>query len=346
MSKRKTLCGFTLVELLVVIAIIGILIGMLLPAVQQVREAARRTSCANNIRNIALSMHNYESAFQIFPVGAEAQFGPSLPQTNLLLSAFATTLPFIEQENLQNLIDKTQPWEQQTADVASTRIETFWCPSSSGNNPVDDPEFGALASALGLPIGQRFGASSYVLSKGLNFKWTNTPSALQDKGMFDLGLEVSFRNVIDGTSNTILIGEGATGPAWQVSEGQGSTGPAAVNNLGQQIEAFQAWIIPQPNSTTFKGKGLSARTSLFASTADPMNKNPVTETLIDDANFDGPQGATDSDGDATSNFRSDHPGGCNFAVTDGSVRFIRETIDAQTFADVSTIAGGEVASID
>ncbi len=343
MRSRRT--GFTLVELLVVIAIIGILIGMLLPAVQQVREAARRISCANNLRNIILSMHNYESSHMMFPMGAGAEFGTAMPNTNLFLSAFSTTLPFIEQENLQDLIDQTVPWEQQTAIVARTPVATFMCSSNVGENVEVDPEFGAVASALGLPIGDTFGTTTYVLSRGSNHRWCTQPTSIPNRGMFDLGLKVRFGAITDGTSNTIAIGEGATGGNWRVSEGQGSAGPPVTNNFGAEVRPFQAWIIPQPNSTIFKSQGLSARTSIFASTTDPMNKNPVTETLIDDSGFFGPVSANTSDGDATSNFRSNHPNGCNFAIADGSVQFLSSP-DVITYQAISTISGGEVESFE
>ena len=342
MSRRKN--GFTLVELLVVIAIIGILIGMLLPAVQKVREAARRISCANNMRNIVLAMLNYESGFMQFPMGAEADFGPSLPQTNLFMSAFSTTLPFIEQENLQNLIDFSRPWEQQTAAVASTPIGVFYCPSNVGDTTQRDVEFGFLASALGLPIGDTFGTSTYVLNKGANHRWCNAPGTLVNRGMFDLGMTVKISTVTDGTSNTFCIGEGATGGNWQICEGQGCTGPPAVGPTGE-IQAFQAWLIPQPNSTGFKSQGLPARSSLFASTADPMNKNPVTETLVDDSSFQGASGGTANDADSTSNFRSNHPGGCNFGMVDGSVQFLSDRTDPLIYQGLSTIQGQEVVSL-
>ncbi len=342
MNTKKQ--GFTLVELLVVIAIIGILIGMLLPAVQQVREAARRISCANNLKNIVLAMHNYEGSFKIFPQGSEARFGPALPNTNLYLSAFATTLPFIEQENLQNLIDQTRPWEQQTSLVASTPVNSFVCPSNNGENPVVDPEFGALSAGLGLPIGGTFSVTTYLLSKGANYRWCNQPASVIGKGMFDLGLRTGFRDITDGTSNTICLGEGATGSNWQISIGQGTSGPPALDASGQPVSAFQAWIVPQPNSTTYKGLGLSTRTSIFASTADPLNKNPVTETLVDDSGFDGKAGGTVSDSDSTSNFRSNHPGGGNFAFADGSVQFLTDSIGVTTYQGLSTIQGGEVVS--
>ena len=163
--------------------------------------------------------------------------------------------------------------------------------------------------------------------------------------MFDLGLKTKFSDLKDGSSNTFCIGEGATGGDWRVSEGQGSTGPPANNAFGGEVVAFQAWIIPQPNSTTFKGAGLSARTSIFATTNDLMNKNPVTESLIDDGGFNGAVGGTVSDGDCTSNFRSNHPSGCNFGLGDGSVQFVA-TPDQVTYEAMSTVNGGETASIN
>ena len=336
--------GFTLVELLVVIAIIGILIGMLLPAVQQVREAARRISCSNNIRQITLGMHNYESAFQVFPQGAEAQFGTALPTTNLILSAFATTLPYIEQANLENLIDKTVPWEQQTPAVATTVIPIFVCPSNGGPDRVLDQEFAGLAAAQGYPVGGEFGVTNYLLSKGPNFQWSNSPQTHVNKGMFDLGLEIGFQQLSDGSSNTICLGEGATGGKWRITVGQGTTGPPATDASGGEILPFQAWLVPQPNSTTFQSFGLPPRTGIFGTTADRINQNPVIETLVDDSNFDGPAGSTTTDADSCSNFRSDHSGGCNFSFGDGSTSFVRETVDPVVLQSLSTIQGGEVAS--
>ncbi|MEM7455766.1 MAG: DUF1559 domain-containing protein [Planctomycetota bacterium] len=342
---KRTRNGFTLVELLVVIAIIGILIGMLLPAVQQVREAARRTTCSNNIRQITLAMINYESAFEAFPSGSVAEFGTALPNTNLFQSAFATTLPHIEQENLQNLINFDVPWEQQSAAVASTPVETYFCPSTAGNNPVYDPDFEALANALGLPIGGTFGATSYILSKGPNHHWSNVPQTMTDRGMFDLGIEIGYNDLRDGSSNTLCLGEGATGGDWRVATGgQGSVSPIATNNSGSEVIAFQAWIIPQPNSTVFQSQGLPPRTGIFGTTADPINKNPITETLVDDGGFNGPDDGTDND--TVSGFRSDHPGGCNFSMGDGSVQYIRENIDLAVLQGLSTIRSGEVVSLD
>jgi prepilin-type N-terminal cleavage/methylation domain-containing protein len=334
---RRTKDGFTLVELLVVIAIIGILIALLLPAVQAAREAARRAQCTNNLKQIALSMHNYHDVYKMFPQGAVAGFGTDMLGTNLYVSAFASSLPFIEQESLQNLYDFNVAWENQPFIVAQTAIETYFCPSDTGDNPEDDPEFGALS----FPVGSRFGITTYLLSKGANFRWCNQPTSLRNKGMFDLGLSTKFRDLLDGSSNTLCVGEGATNGNWRICVGQGCLGPPATNAAGGEVTPLQAWIVPQPLSTSFP---LSPHTSIFGSTADPLNKNPVTATLIDDGSFDGIAGCTAADQDSTTNFSSNHPGGGNFAIGDGSVDFIQETIDMAVYQALSTRAGGEVAN--
>ena len=163
--------------------------------------------------------------------------------------------------------------------------------------------------------------------------------------MFDIGMKVRFSDITDGSSNTIGIGEGATGKAWKVSVGQGSEGPPATDAFGGEVAANQVWLVPQPNSTVFQSQGLSPRTSIFASTADYLNKNPVTESLIDDSGFAGTAGGTANDNDSTSNFRSNHPGGSNFAFGDGSVQYIANpSIDV--YQAISTIQGREVFELD
>ena len=339
---RTPKSGFTLVELLVVIAIIGVLVGLLLPAVQSAREAARRMSCTNNLKQIGLAMHNFHDTRNSFPEGATAQFGASLPQTNLIVSGFAAILPFIEEANLQNLYNFDIPWEGQSPTVASTPIKPYFCPSSAGENPVEDLEFGAL----GLPVGTRFGVTTYLLSKGANFRWCNQPSSISPalRGVFDLGLKTSIGQIRDGTSKTMLVGEGASGPSLSICQGQGCTGPALTTASGAPATPFQAWMVPQPVSTTYKSAGLSARTSIFGTTADPLNKFPITETLIDDSGFNGAAGCTANDADSTSNFSSPHPSGGNFAFGDGSVTFLTDDIDITVFRGLSTVGGGEVGS--
>ncbi|MEM7479297.1 MAG: DUF1559 domain-containing protein [Planctomycetota bacterium] len=334
--------GFTLVELLVVIAIIGILVGLLLPAVQAAREAARRMSCQNNIKNIALSMHNYESAYRTFPYGAIADFGTALPNTNLYSSAFSSTLPFIEQENLQNLIDYNFPWERQQPRVAMVPIAIFACPSDPDDNPIVDTELGLILASLGHTVGDTFGMTSYLLNKGAAVQWCNQPKRIVGRGMFDIGIGVKFRDVTDGSSNTFCLGEGTNGGDWRMCAGQSCVGPLATNSQGNEVVPQQGWIIPQVNSTSIQAAGLPPRAGIFASTFDQLNKKIVTATLVDDAGFTI---CTPGDNDTVSNFRSNHTGGGNFAMGDGSVQFISENIGLDEYRALSTIQGNEVSTI-
>lgn len=340
MRTRKIKTGFTLVELLVVIAIIGILVGLLLPAVQAAREAARRMQCSNNLKQITLAMHNYHDTFKCFPYGAVARFGPRTPQTDLLIGAFGSTLPFIEQGNLQKLYNPNVPWERQPPAVASTVVPTYACPSSATGNPVTDQEF----LAAGFPVGGTFGVTNYLLSKGVNYQWCNQPSSLIGKGMFDIGLKTRIGDITDGTSNTLCVGEGASGGVWRICVGQGCTGPAARDPFGALSIPQQGWIVPQPPSTSYP---LSPHTSLFASTADRINKNPVTASFIDDGNFDGAGGCQIISGgqDSTTNFSSNHTGGINVSRGDGSVGFLSQSADILIVQGLSTASGGEVVAL-
>lgn len=327
-SKR----GFTLVELLVVIAIIGILVGLLLPAVQAAREAARRMQCSNNLKQTALSMHNYHDTYKTFPQGAVVKFGSGSLNSNFYVNAFASTLPFIEQGSLQNLYDFNQPWERQVPAVASTVISTYYCPSNAGDETTTDTAVGAVLASFGATVGDTFGVTTYRLSKGSHGEWSNNPNGYgRNQGMFDLGSKIGFRNITDGTSNTLCIGEGSSGARHDLCAGVNCSTPTeTVSSIG--------WIVPQPIADA---AGLT-RNSIYAGTVEAMNKNPTTSTNLAEGTFNS---AAAGGGDTVGNFSSYHPGGGNFALADGSVRFIGETIDMVTYRAVSTVSGGEAVSL-
>ncbi len=335
-SKR----AFTLVELLVVIAIIGILIALLLPAVQAAREAARRMSCTNKMKQIGIAMHNYHDTHKKFPDGGVAGKATSaMSSTSYYLSAFAAILPFIEQQGLQSLYDFNQPWQDQDPTVPPMIIATYVCPSASVTNPFNDSEFEQLAAAAGYNITGNGSAITYLLNKGAHRIWCSGGAVSSTvAGVFELGGGSSFRDIRDGTSNTIMVGEGPIGDNMEVCQGQGCTGPAA-----STIPARICWIVPHPHASYIPI--LTPHISIFGSTVDVMNKEFVTESFAagDSASFSDCSTAAATD--AVTNFGSSHPGGANFLFCDGSVHFLSETIEAATYRGLSTRAGGEVASI-
>jgi len=329
---KKHSRGFTLIELLVVIAIIAILVALLLPAVQQAREAARRSSCKNNLKQFGLALHNYHDVFNMFPLGASVQWNTGgTPVSNFYAGANAALLPYFEQSNLKDLYNDSLPWEQQSPLVATTVISSFICPSNAGDEIISVPELLAVGS---VPVGIDFAITTYLFSKGSHRGWCTNPASMGTQvGMFDTNLSTRFRDLIDGSSNTIAMGEGGTGSRFPLCTGQNCSAP-----VDPVRPAGQAWIIPQPNGTTFQGGGLAAQSSIFGSTADRINKLVTTDTLVDDAAITNCAAATH----ATSNYRSYHTGGAQFVLGDGSVRFISENIAQVTFNALATRAGGEV----
>lgn len=187
--KHLKRSAFTLVELLVVIAIIGILVGMLLPAVQQVREAARRTMCLNNMSQIGLGLHNYEYAFDHFPAGVIDPKGPilSLPMGQHV-SFLVQVLPFIEQRGIFDNFDQAAGTYAATNAAAREKvISVFICPSDY--NPTRDDGTAGLNNFAGCHHG------------------SETPIDSDNNGMLYLNSKVTFADIYDGSSNTILIGE-------------------------------------------------------------------------------------------------------------------------------------------
>jgi len=199
--KRNVSAGFTLVELLVVIAIIGVLVALLLPAVQAAREAARRTTCINNMRQIGIGLLNYESARNSFPVGAE---------TETTIGWTLYVLPYLEQSNLNDLVDLSNPssFASQNPQISATRISLYLCPSSEverdeggslgGLIPYTHHYYGILGPKGDNPQGEPYeNDGSYLRLYGGH--------ALQ--GVLTKDLWVKMKDVTDGTSNTFAVGE-------------------------------------------------------------------------------------------------------------------------------------------
>ncbi|NOY43483.1 MAG: DUF1559 domain-containing protein [Planctomycetes bacterium] len=329
--------GFTLVELLVVIAIIGVLVALLLPAIQAAREAARRSQCVNNMRQIGLGQQNFYSAQQTFPAGTTVVVG-SGTDIGVFQNALVDTLPYLEQANVQDLYNFSVQWPDQGAVVTATPIPVFDCPSSQEDNPKVDPILG------GLVANSTYGTTDYALSKGRTNQICvatgfqgGGPSTLiadVDRGLFGYNWGSEVRQITDGTSNTFAMGESATSTNWPVCQGLGCAEP--VDTQEGIATAWIGWIISTPN---FSGVPGLIVTNIYCSTVEPINKYPVTETKLSIAEVFvcNLVGST-----TVSNFHSDHPGGCNFLYADGSVHYLNDSLDLITYQALSTIRGEEV----
>lgn len=200
--RRRKLCGFTLIELLVVIAIIAILIALLLPAVQQAREAARRSQCMNNLKQLGLALHNYESSFSVFPPGGFEDTNTGT--TGLGASGFTLTLPFLDQSNIYNHYNFNENYSSAyNQSVLDQRITSFLCPTMVLNRVVPN----TTCSEVGAP-------SSYLLNEGTRSYQVPAlgmfpmvfPSYDYGSGLLKNSC-TKFSDVIDGASNTLAAGE-------------------------------------------------------------------------------------------------------------------------------------------
>jgi prepilin-type N-terminal cleavage/methylation domain-containing protein/prepilin-type processing-associated H-X9-DG protein len=324
MVRRSRSPGFTLIELLVVIAIIAILIGLLLPAVQKVRAAAARMSCQNNLKQFALSFHNFESANGVLPPAQGAhQFGPNwgFPAwngKNVLNWAYAI-LPYIEQDNLaksftfsDNVITPPVAAYVMPNSFVSQSPTIFRCPADSF----------AAQTPRGLSIQPQypFGLGSYGVSSGTDSIWITGVIPEKQDGVIYFNSRTKITDITDGTSNTILGGERSFD----------DPGLKAIN-ISDDTLAYHAGIWRN---------GYLPPLSFLRIPLDQINYRIPTNPP--------PSGAAASLAFAKRllGYSSNHPGGANLAFGDGSVRFLSESLSLVTLQALVTRAGGEVANSD
>jgi prepilin-type N-terminal cleavage/methylation domain-containing protein/prepilin-type processing-associated H-X9-DG protein len=314
--------AFTLIELLVVIAIIGVLISLLLPAVQKVREAANRAKCANNLKQLALAAHQHHDAKGQFPNGlhtVDTAGGRYANGTCWEVELF----PYIEQGNLKNRWDYDD-FRNNVAGglIAATAqvLPVFLCPSDLVPEPVQyyNAE-GQYAYAVGW-----YGMHSYAANAGIRSFPANQVTR---DGIFFQDSSIRFADVTDGASSTFLFGERShDDPAFDRMS-------LSYNQAFYPLAGWGQWA----GVFFTSGGSLGNR---FLSTPVPINYRVPAD--ISREEFLGPTGAQNN---RLCAFGSGHPGGANFAFADGSVRFLSNGILLETLQALSTCAGGEVVSV-
>jgi prepilin-type N-terminal cleavage/methylation domain-containing protein/prepilin-type processing-associated H-X9-DG protein len=350
--------AFTLIELLVVIAVIAVLIGLLLPAVQRVRETANRISCANNLKQLGLALHNYENSYRCFPPGlvADPRYmqGPDDLLNGGMASGLVPLLSYLEQENIRNIFDTNVPWYfQANFEAVHTPVRLFFCPSNRTGGELDMQSASQFMQVT-LP---KIALGDYAHCKGTNAAMcTRCQVPAVARGVFDVNTQTRIADVTDGLSNTFAMGDAAGGNArFFARQTWDATTPSVNATSGDFNRIDGGWA---PGSVA-NSQLVAATGSLYSSglcvTAErggftPVYDEPMNNPLVLAAT-QYHQGCTNSNPamgsfDTLSGFRSLHPGGCNFLFGDGSVRFVNQNISAETYRALSTMAGAEVIDSD
>ena len=329
--------GFTLVELLVVIAIIGILVGMLFPAIQAVREAARRTSCMNNIRQTALAAQNFESTFQRFPT-PYIYNGGSLSTNNGSWSVQAQLLPYCEFATAYSFIDFSTPWDTQiSTGVPTLRVPMYQCPSEV-NDTVRVDSSGAPKV---YPHNYGFNFGTWLVLDPVN----GTPG----DGMFYVNSRTSFANIIDGSSNTLFLAEvKAFTPYIRDTNDPGATPPTNPNAFAGFTGDLK--LGPSTNDCTGHTEWCDGRvhhsgfTTVFPpNTIVPYEHNGVTYDI--DFNSQKEGGSDTNITYAAITARSYHSGNIvNVSKADGSTKSLAGDIDVFVWRALGTVRGKEVVN--
>ncbi len=331
--------GFTLIELLVVIAIIAVLISLLLPAVQQAREAARRTQCLNNLKQIGLAMHNYHSAYQALPPSCVLTGSGNEVDLWIGWSPHSRFLPLMEQVALFDAINFQFSGESEpNVTVASTGISVFICPSEVNQDPPP--------SKVGLAH-----ITNYGFSMGDWFVWGGFSGPFT-RCSFGPNRSLTFASFRDGLSNTIVAAE--------VKASQ-----PLLRDCGGLANVHDHMNIPEPNadhrdllpelagtSCEFKLGHVEwtdgAAHHAGFTTAFPPNRmiDGYTADMTLDMDITGQREKKGGPTFAAITSRSYHPGGVNTLLGDGSVRFVADTIDGHVWRGLATIRGREVISAE
>jgi prepilin-type N-terminal cleavage/methylation domain-containing protein/prepilin-type processing-associated H-X9-DG protein len=315
MTRPLQRCGFTLIELLVVIAIIGILVALLLPAVQAAREAARRLQCNNNLKQIGVALHNYESSYRIFPPASIGPSSSSAPTPPFRHGWVAVTLPWIEQGGVQQEYEFLANWyDPPNAALIQLPLKTYHCPSA---------DFGRTATSKSPAFGERTAAawdygtvnvSSYVPG------YSGAANAERRKGVMNDREGSTTAAILDGTSHTLLVSECANRPQlWILGRrrtdviAETSNYPAGLVGLGETTGGV--WAEHQKAVSVGGASGDGTTT---------LGGGPCAVNCTNDWEI-----------------YAMHPGGANGLFADGSVRFLDASMPITVLGALCSRAGGE-----
>ncbi|MFM7318166.1 MAG: DUF1559 domain-containing protein [bacterium] len=334
--------AFTLIELLVVIAIISVLIALLLPAVQSAREAARRIKCNNNMKQLGLAIHNYETIVGALPPALVIQGqGTKVTWTNGY-GAYARILPLAEQGVLFASINFTVDMQNPpNLTAASVVIDFLACPSEvrGVSRPLAD--------------GTQYGIATYGFVEGDWFVWGGLGSTIKNRSAFGPNMSRSWSEFTDGTSNTLLMSEGKAFMTYY-------------RDCPTLSKVNDPYNVPSPDADPYQvvpeylgGCQLrveEGRTQWFESgvhhtgitTAWPPNKRIPggPNKIYADVDINSSREKLGRASFAAVTARSYHPGGVHALLGDGSVRFVKSTISGQVWRSLGTVAGGEILSAD
>lgn len=318
--RRLMRSGFTLIELLVVIAIIAILIALLLPAVQQAREAARRTQCKNSMHNLGLALHNYHDVFQMFPFGTGGTDNGGDTSNWSRLSGLVPLSPYLDQAPLYNqiaaggMINGTGPWNKMGAapwrdDYPPWRVQipVLKCASETGRG-TDWPRIGRTSYA--------FCFGDHIFENNSGGQW----SARESRGMFYLWSSLGVRDMTDGSSNTIVMGEIGTAMENNRSDiiGHVAMNWNTTSNPASCLAMVSngAWV-PAASISGWRGQRWCDGN---ASNVGFVTVLPPNSPSCSNGTWDGDWGVYSAG--------SRHTGGCHVLLGDGAVRFISENLDS------------------
>jgi prepilin-type N-terminal cleavage/methylation domain-containing protein/prepilin-type processing-associated H-X9-DG protein len=326
--------GFTLVELLVVIAIIGILVALLLPAIQAAREAARRSQCKNNLKQLGLAVLNYESAKKCLPPSVVITQDTTTSGNNGAWGVHGHILDYMEEQSLRNLVDIDTAWDFQMA-ISNVRIPSFSCPSDAPAAEVRDPGGGKALLF----------STTYTFNMGTWFVFDPINNIGGD-GVFYPNSNLRLAKITDGTSKTLLAAEVK---AWTHYTRNGGPSTTTIPNTVAEAESIVASGSRYKNTGHTEWPDGRVHHTGFTATMPPntfVKYEKDGETLDADFNSwqegkDWPQGSPTY---AIITSRSYHPGSVNVALVDGSVQSINDGIDLLVWRAKATRAGNEIVS--